>query len=294
MPEERFVYIHGVVGRGRGGHDTVYKALRDGLAAQGVALPDITDPRSVRTEWGWKAGTRTGSLAVAQEKLGDLVATAPAKEGFSINPMTAVWNKAASVVRPIVQYEWSDIAYYTSTEGRQRARHDVWGQMLDEIPQQDVDLTILCHSGGTLLAHDFLFWLFSGQRDTATPAAGGAALWGGARAHWRLRRLVTLGSPLTPLMVRDPDLADRIATEPRPWFELKAIGLDAPSHSGPSPLWLNVWDRHDLLSYPVVGLYPGNRVKDLYADHSDSVPDAHGAYWRSPKVHQILAAHWDD
>ena len=71
-----------------------------------------------------------------------------------------------------------------------------------------------------------------------------------------------------------------------------ALGLDRPSHSGHDPVWLNVWDRHDVLSFPIEPFYAGAEIRDLYPDHSDSLLGAHEAYWRASSVHRLLAANW--
>ena len=109
-----------------------------------------------------------------------------------------------------------------------------------------------------------------------------------ARQNWKVRRFVTLGSPLAPFTVRAPALADKIAREDPPWLEPADLGLSGNS------LWLNVWDRHDVISYPLAGLYAHNgRVLDLYPDHSDDLRHAHGAFWDSDDVFDMLAQNWD-
>ncbi len=123
---------------------------------------------------------------------------------------------------------------------------------------------------------------------------GSAEDWSLAEANWRLRRLVTMGSPLGPLLVRMPGFVQRLAHQPAPWLDPTDIGLGVQAHSGALPLWLNVWDRHDIVSYPVSGIYGGgDRIRDLYPDISDWPPKAHTRYWKSRKVHRALARFWD-
>jgi hypothetical protein len=195
-----------------------------------------------------------------------------------------------------MQYGWSDIVYYTSAEGEAAARHDVWSQILDRVPTREaIDITIISHSLGSMLAHDFLFYLFSGKRrNERTQVCGTRDGWDSAEVNWRLRRLITMGSPLAPLIVRAPGFVQRIAHEPSPWLDPADLGLGQVSHAGARPVWLNVWDRHDVVSFPVSGIYgAGDRIRDLYPDFTDWTPRAHGAYWKSRKVAKALARFWE-
>ncbi len=282
------VYMHGVVGRTSGAHVADYRAIHKGLRKAGVQLPALTD--SVTVEWGWPTpeATQTGDLALAQERLSLALAQTPAGDrltGFLVRPL-----------RQLIQYGWSDIVYYTSAEGEVAARHDAWSQILDRVPADEaIDLTVISHSLGSLLAHDFLFYLFSGKRQIErSEVCANPTQWDSAQVNWRLRRLVTMGSPLGPLLVRAPGFVQRLAHEPPPWLDPADIGLDDIAHSGARPVWLNVWDRHDVVSFPVSGIYgAGDRIRDLYPDVSDWPPRAHGRYWKSRKVHKALARFWD-
>jgi hypothetical protein len=282
------IYVHGVVGRVSGAHTADYRTIHKGLRRAGVRLPSLTD--SVSVEWGWPTPEApfTGDLALAQERLALALAQSPQGDrlsGFLVNPL-----------RQLIQYGWSDLVYYSSAEGEAAARHDAWSQILERVPTGEaIDLTIISHSLGSLLAHDFLFYLFSGQRQAKrSQVCSTASQWNEAQVNWRLRRLVTMGSPLGPLLVRAPGFVKRLAHEPPPWLDPADIGLADAAHSGARPVWLNVWDRHDVVSFPVSGIYgAGDRIRDLYPDVSDWPPRAHGRYWKSRKVHKTLARFWD-
>jgi len=282
-----FIYIHGIVGRSAGPHRKDYRAIQKGLARAGIDIASVDE--SVQVEWGWPTpkAPKTGELAVAQERLAAALTQSPRGDrltGFLVNPL-----------RELIQYGWSDIVYYATPEGEYHARHDTWSQILERVPlDREVDLNIISHSLGSLLAHDFLFHLFSGRRRTQRRAiCGSEDTWTAAEVNWRLRRLVTLGSPLGPLAIRAPGMVDRLSIESGPWLDPQDIGLDRPAFSDAMPIWLNVWDRHDVVSFPVSGLYDaGDRVRDLYPDFSNWPPRAHGRYWKSRKVHRALAEFW--
>jgi hypothetical protein len=281
------VYIHGVVARRYGPHTDEYRALRDGVTGRGVELPALES--SVLVEWGWPTpeAEQTAGLAVAQANLGTVLEGSPAGDSLTyplIRPL-----------RELTQYGWSDVVFYVVPEGRTRARRAVWCRILDQVPtDRQVDLTFISHSAGSLLAHDLLFYLYSGERTRSRTQYAPSREWAAAQSSWRVRRFVTLGSALAPLMVRSVELVDRLATGPAPWLELDELGFGLRSYSGHHPMWLNLWDRHDIFSFPVAGLYREQaQVLDVYADHSDWPPRAHQAYWGSPKVHQALATHWN-
>ena len=299
MAIEKYVYIHGVVSdRTRTkSHDEDYGNLRNGLHAilveRGAPLPPLDT--SVTIEWGWETGEAgdTSKLATAQRAIAERVdaATPRDRPGFT----SLVWAPAITPVRNLVTLGWADIVYYVGKGGKRLVRSLVWNQIISDVgPQTEVDLTVVGHSAGALVAHDFLFWLYSGERDDEM---GGPDLpsrldFEAARTNWRLRRLVTLGAPVAPLLVRSSDVTEILADPTAPLLDAAKIGLGQTAHSGDLPKWLNVWDRHDVLSYPVQPFYDSDRVVDLYPDHSDSLVDAHDAYWNSSKVHRALADSW--
>ena len=299
---EQYVYIHGVVAeRDRlTNHTKQYEAIRNGINQElstrgGGSLPEIAD--SVKVEWGWdtpKAGD-TATLATAQKAIADRIEAATPRDrtGFT----SLLFAPAIQPVRRIIMLGWSDILYYVGKDGKKRVRSLVWNQILDEIDtNQDVDLTIICHSAGTLIAHDFLYWVFSSDRNHPAMVEQGIdpAKVTAAAANWRIRRLVTFGSPISPLMVRSAHVADKMAKTPPELLDATTLGLGQLAHSGEIPIWLNVWDRHDVLSYPVAPFYNGANIIDLYPDPSDSLISSHEAYWSAARVHRELAENWND
>ena len=300
---EQYVYIHGVVAEQERPvkHTKQYEAIRNGIDRElrkrdGDPLPAIGD--SVTVEWGWDTpdAGETRTLAIAQGVIADRVKTATPRDrtGFT----SLVFAPAVQPVRDLIMFGWSDIVYYVGKRGKRRVRSLVWNQILEQIDtDQNVDLTIICHSAGTLIAHDFLYWVFSGDRDDPDeiveqgidPSKVAAA-----SRNWRVRRLVTFGSPISPLMVRSAHVTDKMAASPSARLDATKLGLGRSAHSGETPVWLNVWDRHDVLSYPVRPFYAGANIVDLYPDHSDSLRNSHKAYWTASSVHHDLAEHWND
>ncbi len=301
MAREHVVYIHGVVAeRSRTrSHTEQYRQMRDGISAElvrngGAELPSIDD--SVTVEWGWNTpdAGRTATLTVAQNNIQGRLEMATPRDRTGFRDL--LLSRAVRPVRDLLTLGWADIAYYIGREGSRRVRDVVWNEILRSVgTDHDVDLTIVSHSAGTLIAHDLLYWLYSGERDGIADLDRAGLDQGRverARERWRIRRFVTFGSPISALMVRSAGVADIMASSETAKLDASDLGLGRPSHSGKPPVWLNVWDRHDVLSYPVAPFYEGADVVDLYPDHSDSLLASHEAYWRSTVVHRILAENW--
>jgi hypothetical protein len=295
---ETFVYIHGVVGERRRtqSHRGQYQSLHLGLAAEGVSVPPFS--QAIQIEWGWttaRAGD-TRNLEKAQRTIYDRVERATPKDRTNIGSL--LFAPAIDPVRKLLALGWSDLIYYTGEEGKLRVRSLVWNEILRRVgADRPVDLALITHSAGSLIAHDFLFWLFSGARDAeiaATEELPAPDVFAAARANWRVRHFVTLGSPLAPTLVRSAHIVDMLAGSGTPRLSLDVLGLGRPAHDGREPLWLNVWDRHDVLSFPLEPFYAGGKLKDLYPDVSDALLGAHDAYFGSSGVQSLLARHWDD
>jgi hypothetical protein len=295
---ETVVYIHGVVGERRRtqSHRTQYQAMHLGLEEYGATLPSFSE--AIQVEWGWDtthAGA-TRSLGKAQRVIYDRVKAAAPRDRTGLGSL--IFAPAVDPVRDLLTLGWSDIIYYVGSAGKERTRNVVWGEVFRHIGADwQTDITLITHSAGTLIAHDFLFWLFSGERDEELqkldimPGTDDVAM---ARQNWRIRRFITLGSPLAPTLVRSGELVDTLAARGSQKISMAPLGLAQRTHSGSDPVWLNVWDRHDVLSYPVAPFYTDGKVMDLYPDHSDSLLGAHDAYFESRSVQRLLAEHWGD
>lgn len=295
---ETVVYIHGVVGERvrQRTHRSQYRAMHTGLIEHGVALPPFDE--AVEIEWGWDtdAAGATRTLELAQRAIQDRIDEATPRDRTSLSSL--LFAPAIDPVRMLLTLGWSDLIYYVGDKGKRRTREVVWGEIFRKVGVDwHTDITIIAHSAGSLIALDFLYWLFSGRRDhelSALDELPDDVAITRARESWRIRRFVTFGSSIAPMLVRSADVVDTLAGPGRPTLSVEPLGLTRPGHDGRDPLWLNVWDRHDVLSYPVEPFYTGGKVQDLYPDHSDSLLGGHDAYFEAESVHRMLAAHWDD
>lgn len=113
--------------------------------------------------------------------------------------------------------------------------------------------------------------------------------------RFTLRRLFTLGSPITMLALRsDEDVRSLAYGQP---MSLDRLGL-ALENSGtvgqPESLrWANIWDVRDPISFPVESLVEESPVvKDFHVKTTVNFLKSHTAYWTSRKVHKVIGTQW--
>ena len=319
-PAEVVIYIHGVSDALQGqSHEASYRALHDGVAQQNATWPK----RYCGVEWGWNhtAGVARSHelLTDAQRVLGSR--TCPAvfeADDFTMNLVRQVVNDS----RALFLYGLSDMFYYVSEDGKRAVRFAVPEQILKYIRQQKYDgkplsLTLLGHSAGSVVAFDLLYYLFSGKRrlrdfvtahktgirHCATPkriqkarSALDALEKMRHAGRLKIRRLFSLGSPITPLAVRSDPVIETLSANQK--LEPSHFGLTAnPSSIDETlagPRWLNIWDRDDPIAWPVEPLMgdTAQAVADQYIDLSDLATQAHTAYWANEDVHHMIATTW--
>lgn len=320
-PYEMVVYIHGVMNDRRGrSHRPEYDALHKGISAhlQARAWREAT---VVGVEWGWNFAGRARPrshelLTTAQNRLGGRALAALKSQGdFTLNPLRHVVNG----FRPLMLYGFGDMFYYVSADGKQAVRLAVTEQIVRALrpalrrsPVPPISLTLIGHSAGSVVALDFLFHLFfrnPGGRHVFLQEGSGRRVQSAAseldrlralarRHRLRVRRLITMGSPITPLAHRSDAVLEILARGDR--LDPADYGLDRHPSGFGAPLvgarWINVWDKDDPIAWPVeplMGAASGSRVvQDVYVDVSDLASKAHDRYWTSRAVHRELASRW--
>jgi len=336
---EVVVYIHGVMG-----YDTVeawdrdtnemdpfrldhdrrqYRPFHDRfvdeLAHHGKTSEEL--PR-IGIEWGWTRDADAGKghelLTHAQAHLGERVMEKVERQGDigSLRPAVNLALGAQGGARRLVMYGIADAFYYTSDEGKADVREATAKQIEKGMRSiggnnwrnKRFSLTIVSHSGGTLVAFDLLYYLYGAKEkavDEKFPAVKSLramARGAGDDRKLRIRRLCTMGSPITPFAIRSNTVVKKLAHDEL--LDPKVYGLaDTIDFAGddrlasPRPRWLNFWDRDDLISYPVEPLMHnpaigGKIVRDLHPDISDDIGKAHDDFWKDERVTKLLARAW--
>ena len=322
-PIEIVFYIHGVTPDKRGRmHTEEYGELHRGVA---VAAGDgsLWPNEFGGAEWGWNydggEAKSHKALADAQRIFGGKILNAvKAQRDFSINPMRPLLGG----LRSLVFNGFGDMFYYVSTQGKWAIRWEIAKQLVAHVKKRRgrskrrVSLTIAAHSAGSIVAFDFLYYLFrsskseflkdansefaTSKKDTSSRTdqieevnEGLNELRDWAKSgDLRLRRLVTFGSPISFLTFRSDALVEILASGDS--LDVKSYGLATDFEDSPleGPRWINLWDKDDPIAWPVEPLMESKLVKDIYADVSDLVSAAHNAYWESKLVHNIIGKMW--
>ncbi|WFB37330.1 hypothetical protein P3T73_06090 [Kiritimatiellota bacterium B12222] len=297
-------YIHGVTPRrDPAPHTTIYKSLNDGIRGFNPHWPTTFHG----AEWGWNPGEETSVdqelLSQAQNQLGHRVLPEinNAKD-FSLNPSRLAINQ----LRELSFFGYSDMFYYTSNTGKEAVRAAICKQLYSFVQKQralddrPLRLTLVGHSMGGVIAFDLLFHLFhpevppysqhcfvhqSGKDESLHLRA--LAISG----ELKLRRLITLGNPLSSMALRHSRVVEAIAAGEK--LNPLHYGL-VPDETLPGPRWQNLWDLDDPLSWPVAPLMNNDSkvVSDVYVNVSDWISKAHYAYWTSKAAHKAIAERW--
>jgi hypothetical protein len=311
---EIIIFVHGVSSDQLGRrHNSEYNALYDGVAAASPQSSAWRTAEVCRIEWGWNYDAVNEphgeqALTLAQTTLGErLLSVINEAYDPTINPGRFVVN----AFRPLLVYGFSDMFYYVSNDGKAAVRGAMAEQIMQFVqagrgdPREPLSLTIVGHSAGSVIAFDFCFYLFAEEdrRFVKDPVRG---LYNEEIKHLRMlalegrlriRRLITMGSPIAMLACRNDVVVQLLADGGRinpAWYGL----TQNPPLFGPlklrGPRWMNLWDKDDPIAFPVEPLMDNysRTVADVYMNVSSNIAEAHNLYWANPEVHQHLATHW--
>ncbi len=317
MPIEIVFYIHGVSPEAEvTEHQSQYRAMHQAIAEAGVDVswPAVDDIGGA--EWGWNfdggPAKSHQALAIAQRTHGERVLPlAKEQRDFTLNPTRFIVNR----LRDIIFYGFGDMFYYVSSDGKWAIRLEVARRIVEHINErrgdgdEDISLTLVAHSAGSVIAFDFLYYVFSTRKHRFLPPPddendsrelkdcrnGLQQLREMAAANkLRLRRLIAFGSPIGFLPFRADAVVEILSRDER--LRTSDYGLDSRlADAAPlsGPRLINLWDKDDPIAWPVAPLLePSDLVEDVYVDVSDVVSSAHTAYWKSGRVHREIAARW--
>jgi hypothetical protein len=307
---EMAVFIHGITpGRDpeKGGHpsvlyDLLFANIQKELEQQGKKKLD----GALKVIWNWmpqsdKTSYIDQSLASAERIIGDKIAER--EHGIrAVNWLHFfLWKVIYRLGRDIMLYGLGDAIYYVSKDGESTVREHVFKYLCGEIiarlkadggKSTKISLTVVGHSAGSLIAHDFLYHLFSDRAPKPSDVAEVHQLrkmMGGnqenpdeIQSRLRVRRLYTFGSPIAPWFIRANSLLTKVSNnEP---LKITDLGLD-PQPELANPRWVNFWALTDVASFPLSFLYDDqDAVSDEYVNVGLWFPGTHTAYWGLPKA----------
>ena len=307
---EVVIYIHGVSqSKQERAHDREYSQLHEGIRKWANDWPS----RYCGVEWGGNPFPKDPNprshklLATAQRHLGSRVMPViDDASDWTPNPARL----AVGTIRRLAFYGFSDMFYYVSRDGKNAVRSTVAEKDADfvrsEVTENDLlSISIIGHSAGSVVAFDFLFYLFSNKKSAAKFCTGNPAVRKAmheletrvTNGTLRLRRLVTFGSPLSFTIFRSDAILKTLARDKQ--LDPSDYGLTSNFGDGHAPLsnprWLNFWDKDDPISFPIEPLVdqPNSALAlDVYSDVSDSLSQAHNAYWDNEDIHTEIGKRW--
>lgn len=107
----------------------------------------------------------------------------------------------------------------------------------------------------------------------------------------KLRRLITMGSPIAMMILRSDENIRGLAYGNR--LTPTSLGLPESESIDGGPIWVNIWNKHDPISFPVEPIVEESAlVKDFQLRVSWDPRKSHTNYWHSKNVHKLLASIW--
>jgi hypothetical protein len=293
------VFVHGITTeRQPASHARNYTAflrlVNAALAARGK--PTLDAP-PIMVEWGWEESLGKDKSLAEAERLVAREALPPTEKHrrIHLNPL----RRYADDIREAFLYGFADMFYYVSKDGGRAVRDNVFRYLAGEIRTIEKDrhgrspkvsLTFFAHSAGAVIVHDFLYRLFGWGAQPLFGMTLNKTRRMARRKKLRVRRLYTLGAPVTPLIFRSEPLIDKILRKEK--LNPAVIGLRAGEDLA-NPRWVNFWDDDDLVAYPVGFLYEKVDGEPVVVDRSvdlgEKFPAVHSAYWRSRDVADAVA-----
>lgn len=239
-------------------------------------------------------------------------------QGKTIHPVKPIMRKARSPVR----YGMADMFFYVSRAGRPLIRQAVAEQIMNKAVNElvekgkSIELTLFGHSAGSVVAHDFVFFinrakdLTPEQIDKASNSFAGDdrkllenlhKLIDHARAgKVKIRKLFTFGSPLHILFIRSLPVLRSFSDDNPKGVDPEIYGLTEDYPGATYPRWINILDDDDPIAGPVCGAIDETLntakgkpiVEDVYLDTTWKISAAHGSYWWSEKFAKTVRDRW--
>lgn len=314
--KEIVIYIHGVSTDGKK-HDKEYNKLHKGIGKEkNIRNNQKKWPaNTIGIEWGWNFRNKTNPtshelLTKAQKSLGERTITQINDEiGAAENAFLSWIGRLLPPIRKLIIYGFSDMFYYVSEDGKKAVLNTVANQILNnqtvksllsikpEKKRPLISLTILAHSAGSAVAFDLLFYLFSQSKPKFSDQSLRKLRILAQNKKLRIRRLITFGSPITPLACRNDTILKTLAEGKK--LNPSEYGLDKNfGEKGAElkdPRWINIWYKDDVLAWPVEPLIGNKRkiVKDFPLDNDQNdFFKVHDYYWEHQRVHDCIYRAW--
>jgi hypothetical protein len=249
----------------------------------------------------------SNNLEMLQQIIGEFDARAWQKT--EDRPDSLLRQTAFKNIREVMLYGISDAFYYNSRHGGNAIRGVILKQIYQGLKKNGVlndqgiipepgkiSFTIYSHSLGAIVMYDLLELIFSENEESIAEFVDDPvalqALEGFLKLKQanrvRVRKFFSMGTQIPVMYLKYEDSMQTMLVG-----ELKNIEHIFPSGEGVAdPRWINLWDKDDILGYPLAYLF-NNRsetdekiVFDVAVDAGDYLP--HIAYWWSKDVAEVI------
>lgn len=178
-----------------------------------------------------------------------------------------------------------DVIAYVD-EADNKIRETVWEQMRKHLENEDKTIrpfSIVGHSLGSVIAYDFIFSMM--ERNRLFTFANAPVLTEQQVKSWKqaFLNLYTMGSPIGLFMMRRREL----------WANDFENLVNPVEKAERLRFWLNIWDRDDLVAFPLEGMFKnqaGKALRDVKVDTGMLMPWAHTKYWEDNETAREIAA----
>lgn len=175
------------------------------------------------------------------------------------------------------------IAYIDESDNK--IREFVWSLLKKYLVRDDASIkpfSFIGHSLGSVIAYDFVFSLM--VRNMIYDFVDKPVLTEEEIKEWQsaFTNLYTLGSPIGLFMMRKREL----------WQNEFAALINPVDSSQVNRVWLNIWDKEDLVAYPLERIFEqkeGKSLKDVQVDTGRFMPWAHTEYWGDQETATAIA-----
>lgn len=303
MSKHYLIFIHGIGElKNDDSPDLSYDKLWKRLGEEYNYSPAAFNRKFGRIDVIW----HVGEIQKAEEAIAK--AAFPHLNPSFLRPMDQLRDFMTFFVGDVAAYVSEDVNFVRRTVWEQIWSYQDSGKSFKQLLEAGATYSFVTHSLGTVIAFDYLAELFDPEdsklfvptlnsekrpEDAALQAKGKAP---SVATHDELellqkgfRHFFSMGSPIGLFFMRKGALWSK----DHPFADIYNPVRPVP---GNGRVWLNFWDKHDLIAYPLANLFQKNPVNSEcklldIAVNTGWLFRAHVDYWKNRKVAQEIM-HW--
>lgn len=175
------------------------------------------------------------------------------------------------------------IAYIDENDNQ--IRSTIWTGLRQHLERDDGTVqkySFIGHSLGSVIAYDFVYSMM--ERGQLFDFDSKPTWSSEETQNWQtgFQNLYTMGSPIGLFMMRKKNL----------WSKQFSALINPVDNAKVNRQWLNIWDKDDLVAYPLESIFrnaANKTVRDVEVDTGLIMPWAHTEYWSDHETAQVIA-----